>query len=70
MVIFCRVFFEEHLTVDQEPPQPQWLVQSNLMIALAATMYQAKTSENNTSDGHTNIPRELMDRLQELMPNR
>nr|KAJ0195471.1 hypothetical protein LSAT_V11C700365620 [Lactuca sativa] len=58
-----------HLTVDQEPPQPQWLVQSNLMTALAATMSQAETSENNTSDGPTNLPRELMDRLQELMPN-
>ncbi|KAL7593140.1 hypothetical protein Lser_V15G33583 [Lactuca serriola] len=61
--------FEGHLTVDQEPPQPQWLVQSNLMTALAATMSQAETSENNTSDGPTNLPRDLMDRLQELMPN-
>nr|KAJ0186277.1 hypothetical protein LSAT_V11C900475530 [Lactuca sativa] len=62
--------FEEHLTMDQEPPQPQWLVQSNLMTTLAATMSQAETSENNTSDGPTNLPRELMDRLQELIPNR
>lgn len=60
--------FEGHLTVDQEPPQPQWLVQSNLMTALAATMSQGDTSSSQ-SDGPTTLPAELMDRLQELMPN-
>lgn len=61
--------FEGHLTVDQEPPPPQWLVQSNLMSALAATMSQAQTSQDSTSDGSNNLPQELMDRIHELIPN-
>ncbi|XP_071737081.1 E3 ubiquitin-protein ligase AIP2-like [Rutidosis leptorrhynchoides] len=56
--------FEGHLTVDQEPPPPQWLVQSNMMSALAATM-----SQNSTSDGSNNLPQELLDRIHDLMPN-
>ncbi|KAM0011304.1 putative transcription factor C2H2 family [Helianthus debilis subsp. tardiflorus] len=56
--------FEGHLTVDQEPPPPQWLVQSNLMTSIAASMSQAETS-----DGSNGLPQELMDRIQELMPN-
>ncbi|RID45290.1 hypothetical protein BRARA_I02032 [Brassica rapa] len=28
--------FEGHLTVDREPPQPQWLVQQNLMYAFSS----------------------------------
>ncbi|CAF2338748.1 unnamed protein product, partial [Brassica napus] len=27
---------EGHLTVDREPPQPQWLVQQNLMSAFSS----------------------------------
>ncbi|KVI01460.1 E3 ubiquitin-protein ligase AIP2 [Cynara cardunculus var. scolymus] len=61
--------FEGHLTVDQEPPQPQWLVQSNLMTALAASMAQAEPSRDNTSEGSNNLPQELMDRIHELMPD-
>lgn len=50
--------------MDPEPPQPQWLVQSNLMSVIAASMSQAQTS-----DGSNNLPQELMDRIQELIPN-
>ncbi|XP_076901149.1 E3 ubiquitin-protein ligase AIP2-like [Bidens hawaiensis] len=57
--------FEGHLTVDQEPPQPQWLVQSNLMASIAASMSQTTES----SDGPNNLPQDLMERIQELMPN-
>ncbi|XP_076945272.1 E3 ubiquitin-protein ligase AIP2-like [Bidens hawaiensis] len=57
--------FEGHLTVDQEPPQPQWLVQSNLMASIAASMSQTAES----SDGPNNLPQDLMERIQELMPN-
>ncbi|KAI7739630.1 hypothetical protein M8C21_000699 [Ambrosia artemisiifolia] len=56
--------FEGHLTVDQEPPPPQWLVQSNLMSSIAASMSQAETS-----DGSNGLPQELLARIQELMPN-
>ncbi|KAL8209398.1 hypothetical protein R6Q57_006130 [Mikania cordata] len=56
--------FEGHLTVDQEPPQPQWLVQSNLMTAIAASMTQAESS-----DAPNSLPQDLMDRIQELIPN-
>lgn len=68
-LITAGYLFEGHLTVDQEPPPPQWLVQSNLMSALAATMSQAQTSQESTSDGSNNLPQELMDRIHELIPN-
>jgi E3 ubiquitin-protein ligase AIP2 len=55
--------------VDQEPPQPQWLVQSNLMTALAASMSQAQTSTDGATDGSNSLPQELMDRIHELVPN-
>nr|GEW21377.1 hypothetical protein [Tanacetum cinerariifolium] len=61
--------FEGHLTVDQEPPQPQWLVQSNLMTALAASMSQAQTSTDGATDGSNSLPQELLDRIHELVPN-
>lgn len=41
--------FEGHLTVDPEPPQPQWLVQENFMSAIAAaSMSLAESSQDNT----------------------
>ena len=36
--------FEGHLTVDPEPPQPQWLVQSNLLNAAASLMAAESSS--------------------------
>ncbi|GFP81471.1 E3 ubiquitin-protein ligase aip2, partial [Phtheirospermum japonicum] len=64
--------FEGHLTVDPEPPQPSWLVQSNLLTA-AATLYQGESSEeqNGNTDsggGSVNLLRDLIDRLDEIVP--
>ncbi|XP_038896807.1 E3 ubiquitin-protein ligase AIP2 [Benincasa hispida] len=52
--------FEGHLTVDPEPPQPQWLVQSNLLTAAAAALSNAESSQSpaensNTSETVANI---------------
>ncbi|KAF4386300.1 hypothetical protein G4B88_003517 [Cannabis sativa] len=40
--------FEGHLTVDREPPQPQWLVQANLLNA-AASLLPAESSSSSQS---------------------
>ncbi|KAK9672016.1 hypothetical protein RND81_12G070300 [Saponaria officinalis] len=40
--------FEGHLTVDSEPPQPNWLIQQNLITALASA--QPQTDSNNSVD--------------------
>lgn len=48
--------FEGHLTVDPEPPQPQWLVQENLMSGYAAaSMSLADSSPDNNVDARTLI---------------
>lgn len=48
--------FEGHLTVDPEPPQPQWLVQENLLSAYAATsMSLADSSPDNNVDARALI---------------
>lgn len=61
--------FEGHLTVDPEPPQPQWLVQSNLMNSIASLM-SAESSEvsamddNNRIENATNILQELINNIE------
>lgn len=61
--------FEGHLTVDPEPPQPQWLVQSNLMTAVA-TMFPTESSEENSTSGDAaaNLLQELVDRFDDVVP--
>ncbi|KAK4422335.1 E3 ubiquitin-protein ligase AIP2 [Sesamum alatum] len=64
--------FEGHLTVDPEPPQPDWLVRSNLLTA-AATLFQGESSgeqvENtNSVEGAVNLLQDLVDRLDNIVP--
>ncbi|XP_059642456.1 E3 ubiquitin-protein ligase AIP2 [Cornus florida] len=64
--------FEGHLTVDPEPPQPQWLVQSNLLTT-AATLFTAQSSQgqdgnSNTSESATNLLQVLIDSLDSDVP--
>ncbi|BAT82415.1 E3 ubiquitin-protein ligase AIP2 [Vigna umbellata] len=64
--------FEGHLTVDPEPPQPQWLVQSNLLTT-AATLFAAESSQASAENGTTqedaaNILQDLINRLEEVVP--
>ena len=69
LLFVAGYLFEGHLTVDQEPLWPQWLVQSNLMTALVASMSQAQTSTDGATDGSNSLPQELMDRYHELVSN-
>ncbi|KAM7507393.1 hypothetical protein LguiA_017846 [Lonicera macranthoides] len=59
--------FEGHLTVDREPPQPQWLVESNLLTS-AATLFSAQSSQENMSEDAANLLQELVDRLDNVVP--
>ncbi|KAK6158788.1 hypothetical protein DH2020_006102 [Rehmannia glutinosa] len=64
--------FEGHLTVDPEPPQPHWLVQSNFLTA-AATLFDGESSgtgigDSNTTEGAVNLLQELVDRLDNIVP--
>ncbi|KAK6116857.1 hypothetical protein DH2020_049387 [Rehmannia glutinosa] len=64
--------FEGHLTVDPEPPQPDWLVRSNLLTA-AATLFQAESSDGqigstNSEGGAVNLMQELINRLDDIVP--
>ncbi|PRQ27382.1 putative aminoacyltransferase, E1 ubiquitin-activating enzyme [Rosa chinensis] len=70
--------FEGHLTVDREPPQPQWLVQSNFM-ASAATLLAAESSRsgrpepetgdnNDDSESAANLLQSLIDNLDSVLP--
>ncbi|KAK7321556.1 hypothetical protein VNO77_32322 [Canavalia gladiata] len=64
--------FEGHLTVDPEPPQPQWLVQSNLL-STAATLFAAESSQasaanDTTPEDASNVLQELINRLEEVVP--
>ncbi|KAL8107435.1 E3 ubiquitin-protein ligase AIP2 [Apium graveolens] len=64
--------FEGHLTVDPEPPQPEWLVQSNLLSAMAnlvpATTSEDQTGNSNTSEEAARILQGLVDRLDDIVP--
>lgn len=46
-----RYLFEGHLTVEQEPPPPSWLVAQNLLTAFAATQEWNATAESSHSHG-------------------
>lgn len=64
--------FEGHLTVDPEPPQPQWLVQSNLL-STAATLFAAESSQasaanETTQEDAANMLQDLINRLEEVVP--
>ncbi|KAJ7966330.1 E3 ubiquitin-protein ligase AIP2 [Quillaja saponaria] len=64
--------FEGHLTIDPEPPQPQWMVQSNLLTT-AATLFSAESSQglagnDTTTEDSANILQELLNRLDDAVP--
>ncbi|XP_062020406.1 E3 ubiquitin-protein ligase AIP2 [Rosa rugosa] len=61
--------FEGHLTVDREPPQPQWLVQSNLM-ASAATLFASESSRSGRPEPESaaNLLQSLIDDLDSVLP--
>ncbi|XP_074320815.1 E3 ubiquitin-protein ligase AIP2 [Silene latifolia] len=49
--------FEGHLTVDSEPPQPNWLIQQNLLTALASQSQNNSgniSAENGDDDDNNN----------------
>ncbi|XVF48794.1 hypothetical protein PTKIN_Ptkin03bG0217300 [Pterospermum kingtungense] len=68
--------FEGHLTVDPEPPQPQWLVQSNLMNAFASASASAAAAESsqgsagnvNTVEDAANVLEQLINHLDTVIP--
>ncbi|KAL8499343.1 hypothetical protein ACS0TY_022358 [Phlomoides rotata] len=66
--------FEGHLTVDAEPPQPDWLVQSNLLTA-AATLFQAQGDSSgeqmgstDSVDGTASLLQHFVDSLDSMLP--
>ncbi|XP_058757618.1 E3 ubiquitin-protein ligase AIP2-like [Vicia villosa] len=64
--------FEGHLTVDQEPPQPEWLVQANLLTA-AASLFEAESSQGlatneATTENVASVLEMLRNRLEEVVP--
>lgn len=61
------------MTVDPEPPQPQWLVQANLMNAVASLSSTAESSRGlaeriNTSETVANLFQELVNNLDDVIP--
>ncbi|KAJ9168130.1 hypothetical protein P3X46_019692 [Hevea brasiliensis] len=64
--------FEGHLTVDPEPPQPQWLVQSNLLNSMASLVGAESSGgpvePNNTAENAANILEELISNLDTIIP--
>ncbi|KAL2525440.1 E3 ubiquitin-protein ligase AIP2 [Abeliophyllum distichum] len=63
--------FEGHLTVDPEPPQPDWLVQSNLLTATALLDGESSGGEAgsvNTLEGAARLIEELVNRLDDIVP--
>ncbi|EEF46175.1 zinc finger protein, putative [Ricinus communis] len=62
--------FEGHLTVDPEPPQPQWLVQSNLVNSMASLL-AAESSRGRVdivAESASSMLEELMTNLDDIMP--
>ncbi|XP_004291272.1 PREDICTED: E3 ubiquitin-protein ligase AIP2 [Fragaria vesca subsp. vesca] len=68
--------FEGHLTVDREPPRPQWLVQESFL-ASAATLFAAESSANSgrpvtetggDSQDTANLLQSLIDNLDSVLP--
>lgn len=65
--------FEGHLTVDPEPPQPNWLVQSNLLTAAAALLQGESSGEqtgsaNSSEAGAANLLHDLVNSLDDILP--
>ncbi|XP_031287029.1 E3 ubiquitin-protein ligase AIP2 [Pistacia vera] len=64
--------FEGHLTVDPEPPQPYWLVQSNLINAVSslvtAESSRGPVDSNRNSEAAANIFQELINNLDAVIP--
>ncbi|CAN6539562.1 hypothetical protein C1H46_012949 [Malus baccata] len=62
--------FEGHLTVDREPPQPQWLVQSNLLTAAMAAGSSSESGPGNeeNSESAVNLLQSLIDNLDSVLP--
>ncbi|KAJ4850365.1 hypothetical protein Tsubulata_031317 [Turnera subulata] len=65
--------FEGHLTVDPEPPRPQWLVQSNLMSSMAAVMEAGGSSGNpvemgTNAESAATMLEELISSLDNIIP--
>ncbi len=54
--------FEGHLTVDQEPPRPQWMVQSDLL----NTFIEAESS--GTPENAASVLQQLMSSLDDVIP--
>lgn len=58
--------------MDPEPPQPLWLVQSNLINAVSslvtAESSQGPVNSNSTSEAAANIFQELIDNLDSVIP--
>lgn len=64
--------FEGHLTVDQEPPQPEWMVQANLLNE-AVRLFEAQPSQglatnDTTPDDVASVLEMLRNRLEEVVP--
>lgn len=70
-VDFLGYLFEGHLTVDPEPPQPQWLVQSNILNSMA-TLQEFESSgrpvDHNTIETASSLLGELMSNLDDMIP--
>ncbi|KDP33998.1 hypothetical protein JCGZ_07569 [Jatropha curcas] len=63
--------FEGHLTVDPEPPEPLWLLQSNLMRAasiLEAESAGGPSDHNNTTRNASAMLEELISNLDDIIP--
>ena len=58
--------------MDPEPPQPQWLVQSNLMTTvatlLAAESSQGQLENNTTQESAGNLFQELINSFDNAVP--
>jgi len=72
MVFDSGYLFEGHLTVDPEPPQPHWLVHSNLLTT-AATLFAAESSQgpaesNNTTENAASLLQDLITSLDDVLP--
>lgn len=63
--------FEGHVTVDPEPPQPNWLVQQNLLTALASQSQAHDSSGeddvNNSAESMGTLLRGLVESLEDSM---
>lgn len=75
MELSLGFLFEGHLTVDREPPQPQWLVQSNLVSTVFAAaessgsgLPETETANNNDSESAANLLQSLIDNLDSVLP--